>query len=47
MAQLSVRAGVDSGQARKLLERAEQVCLVSNSLSGARDLEISIVESAA
>lgn len=45
--ELTVPVGADSGQARKLLERAEQVCLVSNSLSGARELELSIVESAA
>jgi organic hydroperoxide reductase OsmC/OhrA len=42
-ATLKVDAGIDAARARSLLERAEQSCLVSNSLRGARTLELQIV----
>ena len=38
-AALTVKAGVDAGKARELLERAEKACLVANSLRGERALE--------
>ncbi len=36
---LTISAGVDQQKAVSLLERAERVCLVSNSLNGVRELE--------
>jgi organic hydroperoxide reductase OsmC/OhrA len=42
-AALSVPAGVDAARAQRLLERAEQICLVSNSLVCPRHLEASVV----
>jgi organic hydroperoxide reductase OsmC/OhrA len=45
-AKLAVAPGGDAARARALLERAESACLVSNSLRGARTLDVEIVESA-
>lgn len=42
-AKLTVPAGADVAKAHALLERAEQVCLVSNSLRGARTLRAEVV----
>jgi organic hydroperoxide reductase OsmC/OhrA len=42
LATLLVPDGADAGEARKLLERAEQVCLVSNSLRATRTLEVQV-----
>jgi organic hydroperoxide reductase OsmC/OhrA len=44
---LRVRPGVDHAKARELLERAEKVCLVANSLRGERLIEIEVIEEAA
>ena len=41
-ATLRVRPGVDHAKAQELLERAEKVCLVANSLRGERHLEVKI-----
>lgn len=46
-ATLTVGAGANHDKARELLERAEKVCLVGNSLLGARILEAKVVEKAA
>lgn len=43
--QLTVPRGADAGRARRLLEKAEQGCPISNSLTAARHLECEIVES--
>ena len=43
-ATLTVTPGTDPAKARSLLERAEQSCLVANSLCGKRELKIEIVE---
>lgn len=43
VATLTVAEGTDPAKARALLERAEHSCLVSNSLRGARRLEVEIV----
>jgi organic hydroperoxide reductase OsmC/OhrA len=42
-ATLTVASGADEAKARQLLEKAEHVCLISNSLRGARHLEARIV----
>jgi peroxiredoxin-like protein len=42
-AKLQVPAGADIERAKKLLEKAEQACLVANSLSGERHLTIEVV----
>ena len=42
-ATLRVPAGTDEAKARQLLTRAEQVCLISNSLVGQRSLESTVV----
>lgn len=42
-ATLRVPAGTDEAKARQLLERAEHVCLISNSLVGQRTLEATVV----
>ena len=39
---LTVKATVDSGKAKELLERAEKLCLVANSLRGERVLEATV-----
>lgn len=41
-AALRVPAGVDAARARRLLERAEQICFISNSLVCPRHLEASV-----
>jgi len=43
-ARLVIPAGGDPDRARKLMEKAEKVCLVSNSLKGERHLECEVVE---
>ncbi|MBS0578200.1 MAG: OsmC family protein [Proteobacteria bacterium] len=43
LATLTVSAGSDVAKARELLERAEHGCLISNSLSGTRALEVRII----
>jgi organic hydroperoxide reductase OsmC/OhrA len=42
IAALTVPDDVDAAKARALLERAEQLCLVSNSLRGERTLQIQV-----
>lgn len=42
-ARLDVPAGVDEAKARALMEKAEKVCLVSNSLNAERHLEAEVV----
>jgi peroxiredoxin-like protein len=44
-AKLHVPAGTDLERAKRLLEKAENLCLVSNSLTGERHLSIETVES--
>jgi organic hydroperoxide reductase OsmC/OhrA len=39
---LRVPAGVDAARAQRLLERAEQICFISNSLACPRHLEASV-----
>jgi organic hydroperoxide reductase OsmC/OhrA len=41
-AKLSVPDGADTAKARELLERAEQGCLIANSVNGSRALETQI-----
>jgi organic hydroperoxide reductase OsmC/OhrA len=41
---LTVKAGADHAKARELLERAEKICLVANSLRGERKLEAQVLE---
>jgi uncharacterized OsmC-like protein len=41
-AALRVAAGVDPARAKRLLERAEQICFISNSLVCERHLEASV-----
>ena len=43
-AKLTVPAGTDRAKATQLLERAEHVCLISNSVNGTRELETEVVE---
>jgi len=43
-ARLAVKAGTDHAKARLLLEKAEKVCLVANSLNGERHLEVELVD---
>jgi organic hydroperoxide reductase OsmC/OhrA len=43
VAKLIIPAGVNGDKARELLERAEQDCLIANSLRGSRRLEAQIV----
>jgi organic hydroperoxide reductase OsmC/OhrA len=43
-AKLAVKPGADQAKAHELLERAEKVCLIANSLLGERLLEIKVVE---
>lgn len=42
-AMLTVPSGIDTAQARELLERAEHGCLISNSLRGTRVLNAQII----
>ncbi len=44
---LRVPVGVDAAKATELLERAEKVCLVTNSLRGARSIACQVVTDAA
>ena len=46
VAKLTVASGSDHAKAHALLERAEQACLIANSLSGERALEADIIEAA-
>ncbi len=43
VARLTVAPGADIDKARALLERAEKLCLISNSLSAERHLELEVV----
>jgi organic hydroperoxide reductase OsmC/OhrA len=43
-ATLTVAAGADQGKAKELLQRAEKVCLVANSLLGRRSMEVRVNE---
>jgi organic hydroperoxide reductase OsmC/OhrA len=43
-ATLTVAPGSDRMKARQLLEKAELVCLIANSLKGARELEVTLVD---
>ena len=43
---LTIPAGVDAAKARTLMEKAEKVCLVSNSLNAERHLEAEVVTAA-
>jgi organic hydroperoxide reductase OsmC/OhrA len=43
-AELVVPAGTDPARARSLLEKAEKICLISNSLSAVRHLECEVIE---
>ena len=43
-ATLKVKQGTDAAKARSLLERAELSCLIANSLSGVRTLEVEVIE---
>lgn len=43
IARLGVPTGTDPAKARRLLQQAEQGCLIANSLRGARALEIEVV----
>ncbi|HLG53459.1 MAG TPA: OsmC family protein [Steroidobacteraceae bacterium] len=42
-ARLSIAAGSDPARAKMLMEKAEKICLISNSLSAARHLECEVV----
>ena len=42
-ATLKVPAGADAERARKLMEKAEQICLIANSLNAERHLEASVI----
>lgn len=44
-AKLQVPAGTDLERAKRLLEKAESSCLVANSLSSERHLELEVIES--
>jgi peroxiredoxin-like protein len=43
-ATLGVPAGTDEAQARRLLEKSEQACLITSSLKGASHLEATVVQ---
>ena len=47
VATLAVTAGTDAAKAQQLLEKAEHLCLIANSLRGARSLEVRIATAAA
>jgi organic hydroperoxide reductase OsmC/OhrA len=42
-ARLRIPSGGDAERARRLLEKAEQVCLITNSLSAERHLEVEVL----
>jgi organic hydroperoxide reductase OsmC/OhrA len=44
---LTVKPNADHAKAQELLERAEKVCLVANSLRGVRALEVQVCETTA
>jgi organic hydroperoxide reductase OsmC/OhrA len=46
-ATLTVKPNADHAKAQELLERAEKVCLVANSLRGVRALEVQVCETTA
>lgn len=46
-ATLTIQSNADHAKARELLERAEKLCLVANSLRGERALEVQVREMAA
>jgi organic hydroperoxide reductase OsmC/OhrA len=46
-ARLTVAPGADATKAKQLLERAEHLCLIANSLKGTRSIETEVVEAAA
>ena len=46
-ARLTVKSGADAAKAKLLLEKAEKVCLVANSLNGERHLELELIETLA
>jgi organic hydroperoxide reductase OsmC/OhrA len=46
-ATLTVKPNTDHDKAKEVLERAEKVCLVANSLRGVRALEVHVCETAA
>ena len=46
-ATLTVKSNADHAKARELLERAEKLCLVANSVRGERALEVQVRELAA
>jgi organic hydroperoxide reductase OsmC/OhrA len=46
-ATLTVKPGTDEAKARELMERAEKICLVANSLHGERHLEATVITMAA
>jgi organic hydroperoxide reductase OsmC/OhrA len=43
-AKLTVAPGADLAKAKQLLERAEHLCLIANSLKGTRSIETEVVE---
>jgi organic hydroperoxide reductase OsmC/OhrA len=43
-AKLTVAPGADLAKAKQLLERAEHLCLIANSLKGTRTIEAEVVE---
>jgi organic hydroperoxide reductase OsmC/OhrA len=43
-ARLKVPPGTDSARAQKLLEKAEAICLITNSLSGERHVNATVLE---
>jgi organic hydroperoxide reductase OsmC/OhrA len=43
-AKLTAPAGVDAAKAKQLLERAEHLCLIANSVKGERSVETEVVE---
>lgn len=42
-ARLTVASGTDAAKARELLERAEQGCLIANSVRGSRSLDAQVI----
>ncbi len=46
-ATLTVPAGTDAAKARQLLERAEHLCLIANSMRGERTIDAAVVTAAA
>ena len=44
LATLGIATGANAAKARQLLEKAEHICLITNSLKAARELSIEVVE---